>query len=327
MHKDEMKKTPEKKCLSCGIGLTILAACCFGLIPMFAKMAYSGGFNPYSFSLFRMMSTAGLLWIILKRKKLSIAISREQGKSLLYAAFFGYYLMMVTLCVSYNHMATGLATTLHFIYPVATMVGAVLFFKERITPVQVWALVVSILGIFLLTGLDDSGGPISLNGFILAVSSGIFYAWYILIVSHGAVKDLNSFVVIFYIVLFNTIFLFLTCLFMGNFPTEVTSTGLLGILLVALVSSVVGMVAFQAGLKQISATSATILSPFELITSLVVGIAFLGEELSSLQVGGCVLIVLSVVAVALSEGKKQVSSKPVQVMPFSMQKGKPVSLE
>jgi len=283
-----------------GIVLTILSACCFGLLPLFAKIAYAGGFNPYAFSLFRVTFTAIILFGILKYQKKSLNIERQEAITLFKASFFGYYLMMITVCVSYTLMDTGIATTLHFIYPVATMAGAIIIYKEKANAIQIGAMAVSLLGIYFLVGLERHGA-MNLVGFVLALSSGFFYAYYILTVSHGSIKTMDSFVVIFYITLFNSFTLFVTCLLTGNFPRGITLMGFMGTVMVALVSSVIGMVAFQAGLKKISATSATILSTFEVVTSLIVGIALLGESFSIFQMGGSALIIASVVAVALPE--------------------------
>ncbi len=289
-----------KNTVTGGIVLTILSACCFGLLPLFAKTAYAGGFNPYTFSLFRVIFTAIILFFILKCQKKSLTIEKHQAIILFKAGFFGYYLMMVTLCVSYTLMATGLATVLHFIYPVATMAGATIIYKEKSNAIQISAMAVSLLGIYFLVGLE-SQGTLNFAGFALALSSGFFYAYYILTVSHGRIKSMDSFVVIFYITLFNSATLFITCLFMGNFPREITLIGFMSTVMVALVSSVIGMVAFQAGLKKISATSATILSTFEMVTSLIVGIALLEESFSVFQMGGSALIMASVMAMALTE--------------------------
>ena len=283
-----------------GIVLTILSACCFGLLPLFAKTAYAGGFNPYAFSLFRVVFTAMILFGILKYQKRSLTIEKQEAITLFKASFFGYYLMMITICVSYTLMDTGIATVLHFIYPVATMAGALLIYKEKINAVQIGAMAVSLLGIYFLVGLERHGA-VNFAGFALALSSGFFYAYYILTVSHGTIKTMDSFVVIFYITLFNSVTLFITCLITGNFPREITPMGFMGTVMVALVSSVIGMVAFQAGLKKINATSATILSTFEVVTSVIVGISLLGESFSVFQMGGSALIMASVVVVALSE--------------------------
>jgi drug/metabolite transporter (DMT)-like permease len=126
----------------------------------------------------------------------------------------------------------------------------------------------------------------------------------VLTISYGNIKKIDSFVQVFYISLFNTATLLLACLATGNLSLHFTCTGLISTVLVALVSTVFGMVAFQAGLKTISPTAATILSTSEVLTSLMIGILFLGETLTWYQAAGSMLIVLSVIAVAFSEKKE-----------------------
>ena len=283
-----------------GILLTIVAAMSFGCIPLFAKVAYANGFNPFSFSLFRSLFTAVAIFFILKMNKKSFEIEKKQMVTLFKASFFGYFLMMITLFMSYNYMATGLATTAHFVYPVATMAGAVMVYREKMVPGKAAALAVSLLGIYFLAGFD-SIGSFSMTGFSLAFVSGLFYAYYVLAVSYGNIKKIDSFVQVFYISLFNTATLLLVCLVTDTLSFHFTGTGLISTVLVALVSTVFGMVAFQAGLKIISPTAATILSTFEVLTSLVIGTLFLNETLTWYQCLGSLLIVFSVIVVALSE--------------------------
>ena len=285
-----------------GILLTIAAASSFGCIPLFAKTAYANGFDPFSFSLFRSLFTAVILFFFLKARKYSFKVSKDQTVTLFKASFFGYFLMMITLFMSYTRMATGLATTAHFVYPVATMIGAVMVYRETLHPGKMAALAVSLLGIYFLAGFDASGA-FSLTGLLLALVSGLFYAYYVLTVSYGNIRKINSFVQVFYISLFNTATLLVACLATGSLDLQFTCTGLISTMLVALVSTVFGMVAFQAGLKFISATAATILSTFEVLTSLLIGILFLGEALTGPQAAGSLLIVISVIAVAVSEKK------------------------
>ena len=294
-----MQLTTEQKKAK-GILLAIIAASSFGFIPLFARIAYAGGFNPFSFSLLRSIFTTIVIFIILKTKNRLLTVEKKQIPTLFKASFFGYFLMMVTLFTSYNHMATGLATTLHFIYPVATMAGAVIIFKEKTNLIQAGALCISIFGIYLLVGVKTSGA-FSITGFLLALVSGLFYAYYILTVCHGNIKNISSLLQVFYISLFNSFTLLITSILTGTLSLDITFTGLLATIMVALISSVIGMVAFQAALKVISAATSTILSTFEVVTSLIIGVTLLGESLSVYQMGGSILIISSVIVIALSE--------------------------
>ncbi|MCP4114550.1 MAG: DMT family transporter [Desulfobacteraceae bacterium] len=283
-----------------GLILIVLSAASFGLVPLCAKIAYANGLTPYSFILFRSIFAAGALFALLKRKKTGLAISPPHMATLFKASFFGYCMMMITLYVSYNYMASGVATTIHFVYPVATMTGAVLFFGEQTNARKVGALLVSLIGIYFLVGAGTDAG-FSMTGAGLAFVSGLFYAYYILTVSYSEIKTMNSFVLVFYVSLFNAVTLFVICIFTGKLNLDFNATALLSVLMITLAVNIVGMVALQEGLKVINPSTATILSTFEPLTSLVIGVALLNETISWRHGAGSVLILISVVWMALSE--------------------------
>lgn len=130
-----------------GVLYAVISALSFGLIPLFAMIAYDDGFNPYTFTLFRSIFATIEIFSLLKLKKINYAVEKKQLLPLLNASFFGYCLMMLTLVMSYNYLATGLATTLHFVYPVAVMFGCIVIFKEQAGTRKLMALITAISGI------------------------------------------------------------------------------------------------------------------------------------------------------------------------------------
>jgi len=285
-----------------GILLTILAASSFGLIPLFAKIAYANGFNPYTFTLFRSLFASVEIFIYIKINNIDYRVEKEQCITLFKVSLIGYSLMMLTLSISYNYMSTGLATTIHFIYPVVVMLGSIVFYNEKTNKQIIFALIMSLVGMYFLVGFG-SMKSISIIGILLSLFSGIFYAYYVLKVAYGNIKDINSFVLAFYVSLFNTYILFMMTIFMRKLSMNYTYKGLLSTALVALVCNLIGMVSFQAGLKIISATTATILSTFEPITSLIVGVLVFREVLLWYHIVGSSLIIVSVIVVAYAEKK------------------------
>jgi len=280
-----------------GILLTIFAASCLGFIPLFAKIAYANGFNPHTFSLFRSLFATIELFILLKIRKIDYTLEKEQYIALFKASLIGHSLAMLTLSTAYNYMSIGLATTIHFIYPVAVMGGSILFFNEKIDKRKIFSLILSLSGMYFLVSFDSSEST-TIIGILLALFSGFFYAYYILIVAHRNFKKKNSFVLIFHISLFNSFILFAISIFMGKLETNFTFKGIVSTVLVALVANLMGMVSFKAGLEAISATTAAILSTFEPITSLILGILVFKEILSWHHIAGSILIITSVTIIA-----------------------------
>ena len=283
-----------------GILLTIFAAMSFGFQGFLAKTAYANGFNPYSFTLYRSLFAAVALYIFIKIYGLDLKVTKAQYKTLFKVSLFGYSIMLVVLYISFLYMPTGLAMTLHFVYPVFVMLTTVFLYKEKIGPKKIIALVLSVLGIYFLMGFG-SFENISMIGFWLALISGILYGYYIIMVSYSNIKNLNSFVITFYLSLFNTYIVFALTLVTGNISLNYNFKGLLSTIMVALVCNIFGMVSFQAGLKYITATTSSILSTFEPITSLVVGIVVFNEFLAWYHFVGSLLIIISVIFVSLAE--------------------------
>lgn len=280
-----------------GILLTVFAATSFGFIPLFAKIAFVNGLNPYTFTLFRSLFATIGLFILLKIGKIDYTLKKEQYKTLFKVSFIGYSLTMLTLTLSYNYMSTGLATTIHFIYPVAVMVGSIFFFNEKINKRKIFSLVLSLTGMYFLVGFDSLGST-SITGVLLSLFSGFFYAYYILTVAHGNIKEINPFVLIFYVSLFNSYILFAISIFLGKLEISYTFKGIVSTVLVALIANLIGMVSFKAGIKSIGPSTAAILSTFEPITSLILGILIFREILSWYHIVGCILIITSATIVA-----------------------------
>jgi len=204
---------------------------------------------------------------------------------------------MLTLSLSYNYMSTGLATTIHFFYPVVVMACLIFFYNEKIDKRKIFSLILSLAGMYFLVGFDSLGST-SITGVLLSLFSGFFYAYYILIVAHGNIIEINSFVLIFYISLFNSYILFAISIFMGKLEISYTFKGIVSTVLVALIANLIGMVSFKAGIKSIGPSTAAILSTFEPITSLILGILIFREILSWYHIVGCILIITSATIVA-----------------------------
>ena len=283
-----------------GILLTVFAATSFGFIPLFAKIAFANGLNPYTFSLFRSLFATIGLFTLLKIGKIDYRLRKEHYITLFKVSLIGYSSAILTLSLSYNYMSTGLATTIHFIYPVAVMVGVTLFYNEKIDKRKIISLILSLVGMYFLVGFN-SLGSISIIGVLLSLFSGFFYAYYIVIVAHGNITEINPFVLVFHISLFNSYILFAISILMGKLEISYTFKGIVSTVLVALIANLIGMVSFKVGIKAIGPSTAAILSTFEPITSLILGILIFREILSWYHIAGSILIIISATIVAFKK--------------------------
>lgn len=110
-----------------GIFLTVLSAVLYGLNPLFSKTINVGGCNSLTQTFARLAAGIVIFFILLvcsgsgsMREKLRL--SRQELKDILICCI-GYGLIGPLLFASYNYLASGLATTLHFVYPVLVVVA------------------------------------------------------------------------------------------------------------------------------------------------------------------------------------------------------------
>ena len=121
-----------------------------------------------------------VLYIILNSRGVSLKITKKEVMHLLMVGGLGQALTTLTLYASYDYLSVGMATTLHFIYPIFVVLVGVLYYHESWSPAKIIAIGLAIFG--MLTFIDQTG-DISFIGVFLAFLSGVpmLFISYILI--------------------------------------------------------------------------------------------------------------------------------------------------
>ena len=286
-----------------GIIYTVASSAAFGVMPILAKIAYKGGANAITVLFLRFFLAAVILLPYIVITKKNFKINKAQLKHIILLAVVGYTATAYTLFLSYNYISVGLATTMHFIYPVIVTVFAVILYKEKLYSSKILALVLSILGIYLLVGGDNT--TLSFMGVCFAIASGFFYAYYIVGVSHSEVNKIDTFVLTFYLSSIAALSFFIVGMINGQLSFNMNAYSFLASSGIALVSTVLALTMFLKGIKIIGPSSAAILSTLEPIVSIILGVVILKEKLSLTIVIGCVLILFSVVILTLGQRDKR----------------------
>lgn len=293
-----------------GILLIMMASSIFGLMPLFARIGTNNGLNSITIVMLRSFFATIFLYVYMRKKGIESKVDKSLFKDLVLVSFFGYGLMLLTMFSSYNYLPTGIATTIHFVYPAVVLIGAAIFHKEKLTIEKIGIVLAAFAGIYLLSA--ESGRiSISIVGFLLAFISGVFYAYYILKVSYSNLKNMNSYVLVYHISLHNFFYFLIAALFTNTLTLDITIIAYLDVVLLALFS-IVAMASFKTGLNYISSWSAAILSSFEPLTSIMVGIIIFRETFSIRNFFGVGIIILSVVYIALIEKRNDVKLKSVK---------------
>jgi len=145
----------------------------------------------------------------------------------------------------------------------------------------------------------DIGG-ISLKGSFLALFSGLSYAGCVVSMANKALEDLDNKVITFYLALFSAITMLLYGGLKGELITTLNIYSTLAVLGVSVISTIVAIILFLHGVKIIGTSNAAILSTFEPIVGVIMGIIIFKETLTiELFVGG-IFIIASVIILSRS---------------------------
>lgn len=267
---------------------TALSAIIFGLMPLLTKIIIARGATSLTIPFFRVFYVTIVLFFVLKIKKIDFHLEKRDLLSVMLTSIFGSGLIIIILNESYNYVDTGIATSLHFLYPLFVAILCCFFYREKIKKKQIISLSFALVGIICFM----SKGNGSLFGYLLAIASGLTYAFYLVKMDKTGLVKMNALKLSFYLALFTTIEIFTMNLFMQDvvFKMDALSYGLL--LVLALSSSFLATVLLQKGVLLLGSTRASFICLLEPVTSMIVGILWLNEALTlNKGLGGLVIII------------------------------------
>ena len=292
-----------------GIVFTALSALLFGITPALVSMSYDLGSTPETLTFYRNLLVLPVLAAVMGIRRISFRLPLRTLGTIVLVGVLGRGITTLLLYSSYVYIGVGTATTLHFLYPVFVAGICRLFFHERIGTARLIALALACGGIaFFLDGSDGA-----LNGFVLAVVSGLTYAFYIVGMDKKGLKSLDTNVVSFYMAAAVS-----AAMLLYNLPTGkivfVLPPAALGLtFVVALGTSLFAVALLQMGLRYLDATTAAILSLLEPIFGSLCGIFWLGEPFSPAKAIGSLLVLAGVtflVVLPPSPGKRKEENVP-----------------
>lgn len=292
---------------SVGLFLGLMAAVCYGFIPLFTKELQAPAVGlPLSSStiLFYRFGIASLiLAAIMCVRRESFRITYAEFVRLVQLAFLsnGAALFLIS---GYRYCSSsGVATTLHFTYPILTALIMMVFFRER-SRLSTWiAIGLSIAGVALLSGI---GGGAQWLGIVLEIISALCFALYLIRVNRSRVSQMPVVKLTFYVMAFGTlIFAAFIAYERADFDISAhyalipTAPGWLNLCLLSVICTVVTNLALVYATQNVGPTVASILGVLEPLTALVLGILFLGEELTPSMAAGIGLILPAVLIIIL----------------------------
>ena len=285
-----------------GMACVILSAVLFGWMPFLAKISYSYGGNAYMASFGRFLFGALLSALVLKIRRQPLVLNTAGTNWTIFLLSVFYAATPLFLYKSYLYVGSGLATALHFAYPVFVLILMGLLFHESFTWQGMGSMALCVMGIFLLC---DAGFDASIFGMAIAVFSGVLYAAYIVILGRSTLLRESVFALTFWICLLAAMELALVAIITGNFQWNLPWQAWGADFCLGLFSTVMALPLFQQGVMLCGEVKASLLSTFEPVTGVLVGISVFGEIMTIQIAVGILLILCATAVLSVPAAKKR----------------------
>ncbi|MBM5572216.1 MULTISPECIES: DMT family transporter [Deefgea] len=277
-----------------GLFLIVLSAFAFGWMPIFGSWAYAdSGVDTQGLLLIR-FSLAGLVMATVMLLRLATWPRGRTLLGLIAMGGIGYVGQAFCYFSALRHGSAALAALLLYVYPVLVTLACAFWWKEKLSP-RTWA-ALALACVSLILTIGPAGGQ--WLGVAFGLSAAVIYSGYIIAGSRltplvGALPAATV------VMLSAACCLWLSTLWSTpSWPSS--STSWLAAIAIALLSTVVAIFAFLAGLDYLSASEASTLSTLEPVISVLLAALILGEKLSALQWLGGMGILIAAILIALA---------------------------
>lgn len=286
------------------VAAVIAAGVMWGVMGFFVDALKTLGFDSFKVSMLRMFLAAllyGGFMLIRAPEKMKISLKDVWmfvGTGILSVALTG-------ICYFYTiiHAGAAVAVVLDYTAPVFVMLFGAVLFKEKITPVKIAALVLTVGGCVFVSGLLNETPSVTPFVFLVGIGAGFSYAMYS-IFGRYALKKYSSETVTAY----SFVFAFFGSLVLGK-PAETVSLlvqnpiAIPYALGIAVIGTVLPYLCYTWGLQRMEAGQAAILVSVEPIVAAVLGMTVLHESREITKIFGILLILAAVVLMNLKEKK------------------------
>jgi drug/metabolite transporter (DMT)-like permease len=294
-----------------GIALILLSAASFGVMPIFAKLAYAQMDFPQATEVktvlaIRFCVAAVFMWLLWAWQRRSGAASRVPLRPatilpLVALGALGYVGQSFSYFTAIGIISASATGLLLYTYPILVTIMARIFFREQLTVRKMLALALATFGTLMVLGIagsllglsDSSLGRVDPAGAAWGVAAAVIYSIYIIAGTRftaGLPPFFSSTVIISSAAIVYTVWGFLS----GELRLDIGWAAWFWAVCISIICTVVAIAAFFAGLSLIGPSRAAIASTVEPAMTVLLAALILQERITPEQIAGGVLVLSSV---------------------------------
>jgi drug/metabolite transporter (DMT)-like permease len=280
-----------------GVACIAASAVAFGAMAILARIAYASGVDTATLLALR-FAIAATLMLGLAWQRRAVLPRGATLAAVVALGALGYGGQAFTFFTALTLAPAGLVALLLYLHPALVALLSATFLHERLTRTKVAALVTALVGMALtvapaLAGGEDGARP---AGVAFGIAAAAIYAIYIVVGARVGRRVAS-------LPLATVVIASAACVFVGwaawRGPAwPATATGWLAIAGIAVLSTVVAITLFFAGLDRIGPTRASTLSTIEPLCTVLLAAVVLGETIAPVQLAGGALILAAVLLLA-----------------------------
>jgi drug/metabolite transporter, DME family len=273
------------------------AAALWGTIGIYVQYLHKTGLSSLEIVAFRVVIATVILFgylAVVKRDKLRVRLRDIHlfiGTGILSICFFNW-----SYFTAIGETSLSVAVVLLYTGPAFVVLMSRIIFSEPVTLFKFAALMLTLIGVILVSELFPMPDQLSLYGIIVGVGAGFGYALYS-IFGKFALKRYDPLTVIFYTFLTASVFLIpITGIVSGEVLSRILNpTDILVLIGLGIFPTVIAYLCYTAGLNNMEAGKASLVAMTEPVTAAAIGVFWFGEALSLIQLAGIVLVLSAVI--------------------------------
>lgn len=277
---------------------TIFAGVLWGTISVFLKNLSSSGLSLIQITACRAVFSSFFLFVYFFVKDKSLLKIKLKdiwmfvGTGVVSLTFF-------SLCYFSTILESGASIAVILLYtsPIFILLLSAILFKEKITRIKLFALILTFVGCIFVTGIGGEN-HLSAKGLFIGLCAGFGYALYS-IFSRFALKKYKPLTVTFYTFVFSSISLLPFCNIV-EICSSFSEKSLLFLIGIALVCTVLPYIFYTFGLSGLETGKAAILVTVEPLVGSLIGIFVWKENLDMLKLIGIIMIFIAVILINLN---------------------------
>ena len=291
--------TGQQKTITPGLGsiLILLAGCSWGSIGIFVRTFGREALGSMEIVALRSIFTAvfmALFLLIYDRKLLRIRLKDLWcfiGTGVVSMAFFNFcYFRLITVS------SLSVAAVMLYTAPAFVMGLSALLFKEKITKMKIFAVVLTVVGCAFVTGILGSPVKLSLEAILLGLGAGVGYALYSIFSRYALLRGYHNFTIVLYTFIF-TAAAVIPLSDMGKLASVVTkSPGMAGFsALCGIVTTVFPYIVYNFGLTAVENGKAAIAASVEPVVATLIGVFIFRETMTAGNLAGIFMVLAAIV--------------------------------